>query len=84
MSGPIYPYDWRENPWKRPGRRVVVLPNEEAVFHDMVGHVGTAVRPNGRGLLVYFDNYIDLNVPEHVLADVPQGEHLFEMRNRIQ
>ena len=30
---------------------------------------------------MYFDNYIDLNVPEKYLALIPQGEHLFMMRN---
>jgi hypothetical protein len=63
----------------------VVVPNETTVFHDMVGRVGTAVRPNGPGReLVYFDDYIDLNVPTSILTDVPQGEHLFNLRNKIE
>lgn len=88
-SGPYYPYDWREKPYKRPGKRVVVLPNDEIVFHDREGMKGTLVnhwrqRDTGRAYgLVYFDHSIDLNCPLDILTEVPQGEHLFAMRNRI-
>lgn len=81
-SGPVYTPELIKHPWKRDGTRVVVIPNELSIFKDMVGMKGTAVRPNGVGQLVYFDGYVDLNVPESVLAPVPQGEHLFVMRNR--
>lgn len=82
-NGPVYTPELIKHPWKRPGRRVVVMPNTEAVFHDLVGRVGTAVRPSGPGReLVYFDHYIDLNVPTSILTDVPQGEHLFIRRNK--
>ena len=83
-SGPVYTPDLIKNPWKRSGTRVVVIPNDDFICKDLVGRIGTAVRPNGPGQLVYFDDYIDLNIPEKFLAPVPQGEHLFVMRNRSE
>ena len=80
-SGPVYTPELIKHPWKRPGSRVIVIENDDFVTKDLVGRTGTAVRPNGPGQLVYFDNYIDLNVPEKYLALIPQGEHLFVMRN---
>jgi hypothetical protein len=81
-----------DHPLERPGRRVEVLPNNESVFHDMVGRRGTLVRKNGGGgnnpsYLVYFDHYIDLNAPAYILRFLPDIEnnededHLFIRRN---
>lgn len=85
---------WLEHPLERPGKRVEVIPNDEAVFHDLVGRRGTLVRRNGGTsgrptYLVYFDDYIDLNAPLSVLRFLPTFEdvdfedHLFTMRNEI-
>lgn len=91
-SGPYYgPGDrWLDNPRERPGTRVRVVPNDDSIFRGRVGHVGTAVRRNGPGLLVYFDFSIDLNVPEELLERVPviedndDEDFLFIQRNKIE
>ncbi|QDP61567.1 MAG: hypothetical protein Tp138OMZ00d2C19078261_28 [Prokaryotic dsDNA virus sp.] len=82
-SGPVYTPELIKHPWKRSGKRVVVIPNDDSFCKDLVGREGVAVGPNGPGRqLVYFDNYIDLNIEEKFLAPIPQGEHLFITRNR--
>lgn len=87
LNGPYYTPELIANPKLRPGRRVKVVENNESVFRDMVGMEGTLVRPNGRGYLVYFDDYIDLNAPLSVLEFLPcieenADDHLFLERLR--
>jgi hypothetical protein len=90
-SGPYYGPGgrWAEHPKERPGTRVKVIPNDDLIMRDWVGRVGTAIRRDGPGYLVYFDHSIDLNVPSSclerlpVLEDNAPEDHLFTMRNRI-